>query len=268
MEEKIIEGGVNNIDYEVDEELYQQQLLKTSTPMYLKRITPVKKQINIEEHKIKDVISKNEKKTSNFIQKHNQNLEQKGFAEGETPNKLCNFGITAVGMNQDLLNCIESNQKLIDTVEMNDYIVDNELYLQLNKFKKDLVEKAESMKLKKLLDHYIYSFGTKEGQANLFLIKRIPKKYSYFERIKSENNDNNENNNNEEGVENKIEENEIKIENKDKEKLKVQDNREPEIKEGNNNSIQHNEIDKDELKKKNQIWIKKKNRKKMNRKKD
>ena len=249
MEEKIIEGGVNNIDYEVDEELYQQQLLKTSTPMYLKRITPVKKQINIEEHKIKDVISKNEKKTSNFIQKHNQNLEQKGFAEGETPNKLCNFGITAVGMNQDLLNCIESNQKLIDTVEMNDYIVDNELYLQLNKFKKDLVEKAESIKLKKLLDHYIYSFGTKEGQANLFLIKRIPKKYSYFERIKSENNDNIDNNNIEEDVENKLEENEIKIENKEKEKLKGQDNREPEIKEGNKNSMQHNEIYKEELKK-------------------
>ena len=42
VEEKVIEGGVNNIDYEDDEELYQQQLLKTSTPMYLKRITPVK----------------------------------------------------------------------------------------------------------------------------------------------------------------------------------------------------------------------------------
>ena len=109
MEEKIIEGGVNNIDYEVDEDLYQQQLLKTSTPMYLKRITPIKKQNKIEEHKIKDVISKNEKKTSNFIQKHNQNLEQKGFSEGETPNKLCSFGITALGMNQDLLKCIEDN---------------------------------------------------------------------------------------------------------------------------------------------------------------
>ena len=84
LEEKVIEGGINNIDYEVNEELYQQQLLKTSTPMYLKRMTPVKKQTEIKEHKIKDVISKNEKKTSNFIQKHNQNLEQKGFAEGET----------------------------------------------------------------------------------------------------------------------------------------------------------------------------------------
>ena len=69
LEEKIIEGGVNNIDYEDDEELFQQQLLKTSTPMYLKRITPVKKQAEIKEHKIKDVISKNEKKASNFIQK-------------------------------------------------------------------------------------------------------------------------------------------------------------------------------------------------------
>ena len=36
LEEKVIEGGINNIDYEVNEELYQQQLLKTSTPMYLK----------------------------------------------------------------------------------------------------------------------------------------------------------------------------------------------------------------------------------------
>ena len=220
IEEKVIEGGVNNIDYEVDEELFQQQLLKTSTPMYLKRITPVKKQVNIEEHKIKDVISKNEKKTSNFIQKLNQNLEQKGFSEGETPNKLCSFGITAIGMNQDLLNCIENNQKLIDNVELNDYIVDNELYLQLNKFKEELVEKAGSMKLKKLLNNYIYSFGTKEGQVNIFLIKRIPKKYSYFERIKSENN------NIEDEIENKIEENEKIIENKNNDKLKDVNNEE------------------------------------------
>ena len=61
-EEKIIEGGVNNIDYEVDEELFQQQLLKISTPMCLKRITPVKKQNLIEEYKVKDLISINEKK--------------------------------------------------------------------------------------------------------------------------------------------------------------------------------------------------------------
>ena len=189
LEEKVIEGGVNNIDYEDDEELYQKQLLKTSTPMYLKRITPVKKQEEIKEHKIKDVISKNEKKTSNFIQKHNQNLEQKGFAEGETPNKLCSFGITAVGMNQDLLDCIGKNQKLIDDVEQNDYFVDKETYMQLTKFKEELIEKAGSAKMKKLLSNYIFSFGTKEGEMNMFLIKRIPKEYSYFERIKYEGQD-------------------------------------------------------------------------------
>ena len=186
LEEKVIEGGINNIDYEVNEELYQQQLLKTSTPMYLKRMTPVKKQTEIKEHKIKDVISKNEKKTSNFIQKHNQNLEQKGFAEGETPNKLCSFGITAVGMNQDLLDCIGKNQKLIDDVEQNDYFVDQETYMQLMKFKEELIQNAGSTKMKKLLTNYIFSFGTKEGEMNMFLIKRIPKEYSYFERIKYE----------------------------------------------------------------------------------
>ena len=186
LEEKIIEGGVNNIDYEDDEELFQQQLLKTSTPMYLKRITPVKKQAEIKEHKIKDVISKNEKKASNFIQKHNQNLEQKGFAEGETPNKLCSFGITAVGMNQNLLDCVGKNQKLIDIVEQNDYFVDKETYMQLLKFKEELIENAGSAKMKKLLSNYIFSFGTKEGEMNMFLIKRIQKEYSYFERIKYE----------------------------------------------------------------------------------
>ena len=189
LEEKIIEGGVNNIDYEDDEELFQKQLLKTSTPMYLKRITPIKKQTEIKEHKIKDVISKNEKKTSNFIQKHNQNLEQKGFAEGETPNKLCSFGITAVGMTQDLLDCIGKNQKLIENVEQNDFFVDEETYMQLLKFKDDLVQNAGSTKMKKLLSNYIYSFGTKEGEMNMFLIKRIPKEYSYFKRIKHEGQD-------------------------------------------------------------------------------
>ena len=189
IEEKVIEGGINNIDYEVDEELYQQQLLKTSTPMYLKRITPMKKQNEIKEHKIKDVISKNEKKASNFIQKHNQNLEQKGFAEGETPNKLCSFGITAVGMNQELLDCIGKNQKLIDNVEQSDYFIDKESYLQLDKFKEELIHNAGSAKMKKLLSNYIFSFGTKEGEMNMFLIKRIPKEYSYFERIKYEGKD-------------------------------------------------------------------------------
>ena len=239
IEEKIIEGGVNNIDYEVDEDLYQQELLKTSTPMYLKRVAPVKKQNKIEEHKIKDVISKKEKKTSNFIQKHNQNLEQKGFAEYETPNKICSFGVTAVGMNQELLNCIEKNQKLIDSVELNDYTVDKETYLQLRKFRDELIENTSSTKMKKLLSNYIFSFGNKEGQANMFLIKRIPKKYTFFERIKYENenglieeiledkNDINELNNNNEKKENenKNEENkaDIKNEKDNKEEIKKEE---------------------------------------------
>ena len=222
MEEKVIEGGINNIDYEVNEELYQQQLLKTSTPMYLKRITPIKKQIEIKEHKVKDVISKNEKKTSNFIQKHNQNLEQKGFAEGETPNKLCSFGITAVGMNQELLDCIGKNQKLIDNIEQNDYFVDNESYMQLQKFKEELVKNAGSAKMKKLLSNYIFSFGTKEGEMNMFLIKRIPKEYSYFERIKYENKN--------------IEENEKIILNEEKEEIKneIKEEKKEEIKKEKN----------------------------------
>jgi len=228
MEEKIIEGGVNNIDYEVDEDLFQEQILKTSTPMYLKRMTPAKKQNKIEEHKIKDVISKNEKKVSNFIQKHNQNLEQKGFAEGETPNRLCSFGITAVGMNQNLLNCIEKNQKLIDNVELNDYIVDKETFLQLKKFREELIENSGSTKMKKLLTNYIFSFGTKEGQVNMFLIKRIPKKYSYFQRIKYENiNTNDELSFND----NIIEENEEKIKNEDKNEKEKEKKDEKEIKE-------------------------------------
>ena len=227
LEEKVIEGGVNNIDYEDDEELYQKQLLKTSTPMYLKRITPVKKQEEIKEHKIKDVISKNEKKTSNFIQKHNQNLEQKGFAEGETPNKLCSFGITAVGMNQDLLDCIGKNQKLIDDVEQIDYFVDKETFMQLTKFKEELIQKAGSAKMKKLLSNYIFSFGTKEGEMNMFLIKRIPKEYSYFERIKYE------------GQDEIIAQNDDKINNKEeiKEDLKEEEEKN-EIKEDKNEGKQ------------------------------
>ena len=89
-------------------------------------------------------------------------------------------------MNQNLLDCIGKNQKLIDNVEQNDYFVDKETYMQLKKFKDELVENAGSAKMKKLLSNYIFSFGTKEGEMNMFLIKRIPKEYSYFERIKYE----------------------------------------------------------------------------------
>ena len=89
-------------------------------------------------------------------------------------------------MNQEMLDCIEKNQKLIDTVEQNDYFVDTETYMQLKKFKEDLIQNTSTAKLKKLLSNYIFCFGTKEGQMNMLLIKRIPKKYSYFERIKYE----------------------------------------------------------------------------------
>ena len=256
MEEKIIEGGVNNIDYEDDEELFQQQLLKTSTPMYLKRITPVKKQNKIEEHKIKDVISKNEKKTSNFIQKHNQNLEQKGFAEGETPNKLCSFGITAVGMNPELLNCIEKNQKLIENVESDDFSIDKETLLQLEKFKEELIENAYSTKMKKLLSSYIYSFGTKEGRVNMLLIKRIPKKFSFFERIKNDNNDFEEIVNNEKGIkeEEKLKKDEIKEEKTEKanQVKKEEINQKEEIVNQKENKGDETKIKKEESKKKNE----------------
>ena len=87
------------------------------------------------------------KKTSNFIQKHNHNLEQKGFSEGETPNKLCISVIAAVDMNQELLNCIEKYQKLIDNIELNEYIVDKESLLQIKNFKNELIENAGSMKM-------------------------------------------------------------------------------------------------------------------------
>ena len=235
IEEKVIEGGINNIDYEVDEELHQKEILKTCNPMYLNRVTPIKKQNEIKEHKIKDVISKNEKKTSNFIQKHNQNLEQKGFAEGETPNKLCSFGITAVGMNQEMLDCIEKNQKLIDTVEQNDYFVDTETYMQLKKFKEDLIQSTSTAKLKKLLSNYIFCFGTKEGQMNMLLIKRIPKKYSYFERIKYEG---------QEEIKEEIENtNKFVIENKEKDESNKIENKES-VKE--KNEIREEKIKKEE----------------------
>ncbi len=270
IEEKVIEGGVNNIDYEVDEELYQQQLLKTSTPMYLKRVAPVKKQNKIEEHKIKDVISKKEKKTSNFIQKHNQNLEQKGFAEHETPNKLCSFGVTAVGMNQELLDFIEKNQKLIDSVELNDYLVDKETYLQLQKFKDELIENTSSTKMKKLLSNYIFSFGTKEGQANMFLIKRIPKKYTFFERIKIENENENENcaEKEKEKLDEKKEEKKLENTNEKEDKNKNENIIKEEIKKDENDIKQN--VEKEEEKNKNEIKEenKKENIKKENNKKN
>ena len=280
LEEKIIVGGVNNIDYEDDEELFQKQLLKTSTPMYLKRITPVKKQEEIKEHKIKDVISKNEKKTSNFIQKHNQNLEQKGFAEGETPNKLCSFGITAVGMNQDLLDCIGKNQKLIDNVEQNDYLVDKETYIQLRKFKDELIQKAGSTKMKKLLDNYIFSFGTKEGEMNMFLIKRISKEYSYFERIKYEGQEEEliEDNDNIKANEEKEAKNEIKLENKEEKIEEIKGDEIKHIKKEEKKEVNEEEINqekKDEKKEETNQEIKEeekkeetKDNKKLNKKED
>ncbi len=179
-----IEGGENNID--IDD---QEEILKSSMPMYITKKEPIKKIPKIAKHKVTDVIMKGEKKINHFIQKQNQNLQQKGFAEGMTSNKNCNFGISSFGMSQEMINIIEKNQKIIETIEQNGFEVDDDVYKSALKFKNELVNICENNKLKKIIGNYLYAFGTKDGAVNMLLIKHLNKEFTFFERIVKKSND-------------------------------------------------------------------------------
>jgi len=213
-----IEGGENNID--IDD---QEEILKSSMPMYITKKEPIKKIPKIAKHKITDVIMKGEKKINHFIQKQNQKLEQKGFAEGITSNKNCNFGITSFGMSQDMINVIEKNQKIIETIEQNGFEVDEEIYKSALKFKNELINVCENNKLKKIIGNYLYAFGTKEGAVNILLIKHLNKEFTFFERIiKKSNYDDNEEDEKIENNDNVNESNKIDKEQKNEE-IKIKD---------------------------------------------
>ena len=124
--------------------------------------------------------SKNKKKTIHFIEKSNKNYAQKGFAEDTTPNKVCTFGISAVGLTQSTIDIIEKNQKLIDNVELNAFEVDKEVYDGMQKFKDELINSIENKKLKKNVENSLYSLGSKDGRINMLIIKHISKKMYYF----------------------------------------------------------------------------------------
>jgi hypothetical protein len=135
------------------------------------------------------------KKTSNFIEKQNlisnyvknQNkniLNQKGFSEGEISSGKIKLGITAFGLNEDVVDLIENNQKFIEIVENNNFEVDKETFREIFKFKEELENKIENKKILKIIKNYLYEFGTKEGKVNLFLIKHLEKEQRFFDRIK------------------------------------------------------------------------------------
>ena len=212
-----IEGGEDNID--IDD---QEEILKSSMPMIITKKEPIKKIPKIAKHKITDVIMKGEKKINHFIQKQNQNFEQKGFSEGFTPNKNCNFGISSFGMNQDMINLIENNQKIIDSIEQNGFEVDEELFQNVMKFKKDLIDVCDNNKLKKIIGNYLYAFGTKEGSVNMLIIKHLKKEFTFFERIVKKNNDDEDKEDLKDG-ENNIEDFN-KVENILKEDKKIEEN--------------------------------------------
>lgn len=188
----VIVDGEENID--VDD---QEEILKSCTPMILTVKDETKKMPKVAKHKVKDVISKNEKKAASYIEKQNFTFSQRGFYEDTTPNNFCTFGFSAVGMTEEVIDVIEKNQKLIELIEESEFCVDQETYKAVMKFKEELLEKVESKKLKKIIDNYLYSLGTKDGSINMLVIKHISKQRNYFERIKvlSEENSHNEDNN-------------------------------------------------------------------------
>lgn len=208
----ILDEGDENID--VDD---QKQILKSCTPMMLtNEKTKAKKPEKVKKNVIVDLKNKSEK-TNYYIEKNvklqmqsqmqnkNENkkiqenneeenknadskmIDNKGFSEDSTPNKLVNFIISAVGMNEDQIEFLEKNEELMREIVKRDYVLTEQLYENFLIFKQSLLDLFEDKKLRGLIEKYLFCFGPQASGKNMLLIKHIKYENYYFNRIRREN---------------------------------------------------------------------------------
>lgn len=177
----VMDEGDENIDN-------QDEILKSSMPMIVTIKEEGEKDVKPEEvkHKLEDIKNKIEQKTNFLIEKINQKNEEKrkGFAEDETPNNMCKFSISSVGMNKELIEFLENNKFLIKEIIDRNFKLTQDLYDKMIEFKTRLLEIIENKQLKSLIGNFLFSFGPNDSGQNILIIKNISSKYSFFERAK------------------------------------------------------------------------------------
>jgi translation elongation factor EF-G len=172
--------GEENID--IDD---QEEILKSSTPIIVthKDANKPKKPEKIK-HKVDDIKNKSEK-TDQFIEKTRKEEKKEviGYAEDKTPNELCSFAISAVGMSKEVIDHIEKHENLLRDVYNKNFVVNNELYKKIELFKETLLNLVEDKKLKKLIENNLYCFNPNNYGPNMLIIRNINKSNNYFSKI-------------------------------------------------------------------------------------
>ena len=114
--------------------------------------------------------------------KENQNII-KGYSKNTTPDNSCEIAISAIGMSQEMIKHIEENEKLLSEVDNLKFALNNDLYKKLQLFKEELIQKTTNKKLKFLIQTSIFSFGPNNCGPNLLIVKNLPPKFSYFDKM-------------------------------------------------------------------------------------
>jgi hypothetical protein len=220
--------GEGNIDID-----NQDEILKSSTPMILTEKNKIKKLEKVN-NKVVDIKNKIEK-TNFYIEKNfnkkmlnNSNKEKseilnnvniiekkftKNFAEDTTPNKICSFIISTVGMNEQQLEFLEKNQDIMEEIVKNEGNLSDAIFENFLEFKKNLLDLFEDKKIRTLIEKNLLCFGPNGYGKNMLLIRNLKNDKNYFNKIQNlkvnidnlnkknidlnnNNNINNENNNN------------------------------------------------------------------------
>ncbi len=210
----VLDEGDENID--VDD---QKQLMKSCTPMILlpdNKLNKSKKPEKTNKNKVVDLKNKAEK-TNYYIEKNvklqmqmhfqsskadnkkhsdeedesHKNADSKliinkFFSEDSTPNKLVNFIISAVGMNEDQIEFLEKSEELMREIVKRDFILSEQLYENFLLFKQNFIDLFEDKKLRGMIEKYLFCFGPQGSGKNMLLIKNIKPENCYFNRIRNE----------------------------------------------------------------------------------
>jgi len=86
-------------------------------------------------------------------------------------------------MTQEVLKLLENNEKLLSEVDNYKYIVSGEIYKRIQHFKEELIDKTPNKKLKTLFQNSLFCFGPNNCGQNMLIIKNLPPKFNYFDKI-------------------------------------------------------------------------------------
>lgn len=154
-----------------------------------------KKVEKLKKKKVDDIINIVERKDM-YLEKNtrlNDKLQFTTFATDVTPNKQCEITISAVGLDDAVINYIDSNSEIVKELSETDYkSMSDEIKKKASEFKSGLLSTlVNEKKLKNLIETSLLAFGSNQKKNNILLVRNLPKKFSIF-NFENENTDSNE----------------------------------------------------------------------------